>query len=81
MNLDPQLKERIFSAIDASKILSVPAAGALASTLRELHLDSLDLVSLSMLMEEEFELTIELEDASEGSTFGDLLDALRPYTG
>ena len=69
----------ICDAIDKSQILGVAVMEAKSSTLEDLDLDSLDLISLSMLFEDELKLTIDIDNLKSTSTLSDLINGLKPF--
>ena len=71
--------EVICDAIDKTQILGVAAIEAKSSTLEDLDLDSLDLISLSMLFEDELKLTIDIDNLKSTSTLSDLINGLKPF--
>ena len=68
----------IFDVIDQSQILTIPANQAQSRTLKDLGLDSLDLISLSMLLEDELKLSIDIDNLTETATLANLISGLQP---
>lgn len=75
-----EVEELIFETIDKSKILTIPAKLAKTKKLLDIGIDSLHLISLSMLLEEELRLKIDLDNITLSSTLSDLIDELRPIS-
>lgn len=73
-------EEMAFNLINKSQVLSIPAHDAKDHTLKDLGLDSLDLISLSMLFEDELKLKIDTDNITTLSTLSDLINGLQPMT-
>jgi acyl carrier protein len=79
MKPENQLNEQlIFEAIDKSLLLKIPANEAKSHTLNDLGVDSLDLISLSMLFEDELKLIIDIDNLTPTSTLENLISGLQP---
>ena len=76
---DKNLSEKaIYDAIDKSQVLTIPASEAKDHSLKDLGLDSLDLISLSMLFEDELKLAIDIDNLKPDASLADLISGLQP---
>ena len=76
---DKNLSEKaIYDAIDKSQVLTIPASEAKDHSLKDLGLDSLDLISLSMLFEDEHKLAIDIDNLKTDASLADLISGLQP---
>ena len=79
MALDKTIgEEKIFEVITKSQILNLPLEEAKSRPLTDLGIDSLDLISLSMLLEDDLNLKIDIENLMPFSTLEDLIRGLKP---
>lgn len=73
MSIEDKMKEIIVEQLSVEEAEVVPAA----SFLDDLGADSLDLVEMIMAMEEEFNISIEDEDAEKIKTVQDAIDFIK----
>jgi acyl carrier protein len=68
----------ILEALDKSLLLKISAIEAKAHTLEDLGIDSLHLLRLAMLLEDELKLKVDLDRLNKSSTLNDLILHLKP---
>jgi len=69
-------KKSFFEIINRTLILDLPAEDLENSSLNQLNIDSLDLASLDLKFQENFNVEINREILTPDSTLGDLLNQL-----
>ncbi|MBU3563170.1 phosphopantetheine-binding protein [Polynucleobacter sp. Tro8-14-1] len=79
MSLEESIDQNLLlKIVDQAQVISIPACAALMKSISELEIDSLQLISLSVALEDSCKLTIDIDRLTDKSTLGDLLNNLKP---
>jgi len=68
----------LLKIVDQIQVISIPACDALMKPISDLGIDSLHLISLSVAFEDSCKLKIDIDNLTDQSTLGDLLNNLKP---